>query len=558
MATFSLVIEYLTGYAVATDTGSREDAEWPPHPARVFMAMAAAHFESDGTPEEKRAQRAALEWLASLPPPDLVVPDAAPRDVLSVYVPVNDQSGGAALAQRSRQPRTFPRVYVGSEPVRLIYRSDAAAEPERMRALESICRQVTRIGHSSSLVWMRVEPHSHDDAPWPTHRSDPSGLGPRLRTPFASILQSLIDLYGEERRTGYGELRSSLDRLGIERKSVKGKGATAIKKQLAAQIQEVEDRLAEQYPTPPREPIRPALSHTTSYVNEAERFADLGVAESPFDPNFLVLRLTEGNRQILGLESTLQLVAALRKYFMDASGGTSSPPWISGHETNGEKLASSGHIAMAPLAYVGRPWVDVERHADGHLMGAGIFIPRDIALRERARVFSKIFFSELNEPRPISVKLNRAQCAVELERDTRFTLPLTLRPQTYTQASSSWASVTPMLLDRMPKNDRHDDPLAWREEVAEIIARSIDRYFSHLNERERPQPVLIRVEKTPFFHGSLRAMPGQGGFPQLREDKFQVHVRIDFDRLVSGPVVLGAGRFRGYGLFRAWQESEGR
>ncbi len=38
--------EYLTGYAVATDPNTRERAEWPPHPARVFMAMAAAWFET--------------------------------------------------------------------------------------------------------------------------------------------------------------------------------------------------------------------------------------------------------------------------------------------------------------------------------------------------------------------------------------------------------------------------------------------------------------------------------------------------------------------------------
>ena len=58
MASFSLVIEYLTGYAVATDPSSRQKPEWPPHPARVYMALAAAHFETDGSLEDKRAGRA--------------------------------------------------------------------------------------------------------------------------------------------------------------------------------------------------------------------------------------------------------------------------------------------------------------------------------------------------------------------------------------------------------------------------------------------------------------------------------------------------------------------
>src|SRR5262245_52472131 len=111
MASFSVVLEYLTGYAVATDPGTRERQEWPPHPARVFMAMAAAHFETEVPPEQKRAERDALEWLATLPPPDIAVPNHAVRDVLEVYVPVNDQSDGEALLRRSRQPRMFPRVY---------------------------------------------------------------------------------------------------------------------------------------------------------------------------------------------------------------------------------------------------------------------------------------------------------------------------------------------------------------------------------------------------------------------------------------------------------------
>ena len=37
----TLGIEYLTGHAVATSTGDRVLPEWPPHPGRIFMALAA-------------------------------------------------------------------------------------------------------------------------------------------------------------------------------------------------------------------------------------------------------------------------------------------------------------------------------------------------------------------------------------------------------------------------------------------------------------------------------------------------------------------------------------
>jgi CRISPR-associated protein Csb2 len=48
-------IRYLTGWSMATDSADRQRAEWPPHPDRVFMALAAAHFETDGEDNERAA-----------------------------------------------------------------------------------------------------------------------------------------------------------------------------------------------------------------------------------------------------------------------------------------------------------------------------------------------------------------------------------------------------------------------------------------------------------------------------------------------------------------------
>jgi CRISPR-associated protein Csb2 len=522
MASFSLVIEYLTGYAVATDPATRERAEWPPHPARVYMAMAAAHFETDVPTGQKQAEREALEWLATLDPPDLVVPNHAVRDVLDVYVPVNDmelpalktiqnwnsatKSGSDSIKaartivpayRTNKQPRTFPRVYVGNEPVRLIYRVDPTNASKHVRALESLCRHVTRIGHSSSLVWMRLERHGQDASPEPTHRRDESNLGRRCRVPDGRLLA----------------------------------------------------RLERDYNVKPTS-RRPVVSLHSAYAEASHRLplADEGPA-SPFDPNFLVLRFSHDSQQTLGLESTIQLVSALRKHMMDVTGRNNSPAWVSGHEPNGDKLQSGDHIAIIPLAFVGRPWIGVEQHADGHLLGLGLLIPRDVPMRDRARIFAPIFFDDDNAPKPIPLSLARAG-NVTVERDTRFEPPRTLRADTYALTSTSWASITPVLLDRMPKADRRTDAPAWRDEVAGIIADSCTRVGL-------PIPVTVRVEKTPFFHGSLRAMPGQGGFPQLRKDKFQVHVQLDFSRPVTGPVLLGAGRFRGYGLMGPWQQPEG-
>lgn len=65
--------EYLTGRCVATDPANRQRVEWPPHPGRVFLALAATWFETGEDP----AQGEALRWLETLSDPVLVLP---PRD----------------------------------------------------------------------------------------------------------------------------------------------------------------------------------------------------------------------------------------------------------------------------------------------------------------------------------------------------------------------------------------------------------------------------------------------------------------------------------------------
>ena len=52
-------IRHLNGWSMASDSADRNRPEWPPHPDRIFMALAAAHFETDGG----GAEQAALHWL---------------------------------------------------------------------------------------------------------------------------------------------------------------------------------------------------------------------------------------------------------------------------------------------------------------------------------------------------------------------------------------------------------------------------------------------------------------------------------------------------------------
>ena len=124
---FALGIRYLNGWSMAAADGARKErAEWPPHPDRVFMALAAAWFETGEDTEEHAREGDALRWLQALPPPAIAASDAGYRTRVTSYVPVNDDGGGRKSSpktevdklrneglalvpeHRLRQPRGFP------------------------------------------------------------------------------------------------------------------------------------------------------------------------------------------------------------------------------------------------------------------------------------------------------------------------------------------------------------------------------------------------------------------------------------------------------------------
>ncbi len=527
MKKFSLAIEYLTGYAVSTVPFARDKPEWPPHPARVFMALAAAHFECADETVDVSAERAMLDWLSTLAPPAMSVPWATTRDVLTVYVPVNDQKTEEALVKRSRQPRFFPRVHVGDQTLRLIYESDDDELTVNADLLGELCKRVTRIGHSSSFVWMRLE---LDEDAVATHVPDEYAIAAPARIVTAGAVDRLESAYNLNAVESYAAMQTEIS-------SVKG----AAKKKLS-------DDLKLEFPLGEPASQRPSFSLSRPYRQVHADPENLS-QPSPFDPNFIVLRTDDASTQIYGIESIGAFAKAVNGLLLSKIESLKMPipAWISGHESNGEPLRSSSHLAVVPLAFVGRHWIDVEHNARGMLMGLGLLIPREISLRERSRYLSEIFFDEQSQPKPLELRLGRAG-VWSVIRDTSIDPKLTLRTSTYTDPSRSWASVTPVVLDRMPKTERVKDPIGWREEVATIITSSCTNVGM-------PEPIAVRVEKAPFFIGSQRAMPGQSGFPLLRQGRFQVHIQMDFAEPISGPVLIGAGRFRGYGIFRPWKEA---
>jgi CRISPR-associated protein Csb2 len=121
-----------------------------------------------------------------------------------------------------------------------------------------------------------------------------------------------------------------------------------------------------------------------------------------------------------------------------------------------------------------------------------------------------------------------------------------LDPARYLRAARLWASATPVLLDRHVKSGRSPE----RSDEAEAMIREACARAG------LPDPVAVSLTKHSAIVGAPPARPA-GGNPRwagwARRKSFGarafVHVRLAFDEAVPGPVLLGAGRFHGLGLF---------
>lgn len=107
-----------------------------------------------------------------------------------------------------------------------------------------------------------------------------------------------------------------------------------------------------------------------------------------------------------------------------------------------------------------------------------------------------------------------------------------------------WASLTPVSFDRHPKVRAGCSPTFGLLDMVRQSCRAIGL----------PEPTRIRLSG-PSFH---RGFPAAGAFPLLvRKDgtaRQQAHVWLEFAEPIVGPVLLGAGRYRGYGVCAVAEE----
>jgi CRISPR-associated protein Csb2 len=582
---FAIAIELLAGRYTATQFNDRSRPEWPPHPARLYSAMVAAWTDSDDPDPD---QRAALCWLEGQGPPEIHCGAERLRAVVTHFVPVNDATAlnrdagrsthalveGARLAlvqavgtgdqkavrgaeaalaraqskaitdavkagaltgretasitgsvlevlpdHRGKQGRTYPTVLPDQPTVWFVW-PEAQPSPGTAKALDAVLARVGRLGHSSTLVSCRA----CEDGPISKPAWVPGGTDGATR--IRVLRTGLLDRLELAFATHHGEEPRTLPAAMVNYR--------------------------------PPKPSRPSSTRTMLLGGD---WYVLGFAGHPLPVASQALALTRAARAALLHHAAEPITEVIS--------GHQNRPGVSGPTPPLEKP----HLAVIPLLNAGHP------RSDGTVYGIAFVLPTECADEDRSAVEDALrswaaadrlstdeFKLRLPAPpgsRPVQYTL------VDLGIDRGLADPapgwlntsLTSRRKTtsrdyWCRPTSRWLTVTPVALDRFPGNLLSRDP-ATRDraeaEAAESVARAC--VYAGLADRAADVRVSIRLAAPLVGLPAVRVghpAPGQRHYPGYRTGsglpRVCVHAEIEFPEPVRGPVLIGAGRYLGYGL----------
>ncbi|MEZ6140897.1 MAG: type I-U CRISPR-associated protein Csb2 [Zavarzinella sp.] len=134
--------------------------------------------------------------------------------------------------------------------------------------------------------------------------------------------------------------------------------------------------------------------------------------------------------------------------------------------------------------------------------------------------------------------------------------------QSYLNEAQTWATVTPVILPGF------DDPDRLRNKLKKCnTAEEQKRILTKLNERiisliwkafeqagwqpDALQGAVVEYRRVGWFKG-LELADHYEKLPPVNYPRY--HVKVKFARPVQGPIAIGAGRYRGFGLFARYEE----
>lgn len=475
--------------------------EWPPAPARLFQALLAGAARGVTVPAETLG---ALDWLQSLQPPVI----AAPRGTLGQgyvnFVPNNDLDATSlpgrrldeAAAKTRVGKRIRPTVFESDVPILYCW-SFASSEEGHASVLCAAANGIFQLGRGIDMAWAEAAVVDADEGERRLLRHSgvvyrPSTAGEDLRSllcPTPGLLRSLVARFeGTRLRFRAGE---------TTRKTVRA------------------------FVQPPRPQLRKVI-----YGAEPSRF---------------VFELRNTDVRTVYAEWALDRVVELVETVRDESANhlRAAVPNLA-HEVERFLIGRGAAEADKPLRVRVVPIPSVgHEHADMAIRRLAVWVPQrcPLAPEDVAWALSQVAWSD--DKGVIQRELQRVE-------DDRMV-------SRFDGRARHWQSVTPLALSLARR--RRIDP-RWQVEQAKGGAeraseetRAAVAVHQALRHASIPASVAkVIVQREPFDRRGARVERFARGTRFAKEKLW--HASVTFTEPVTGPLLLGDGRFLGLGLMR--------
>lgn len=475
---------------------TRGESEWPPAPGRLFQALVAAAARGSELPEDAAE---ALAWLETLPAPMVGAPRAKLGTAAALFVPNND-------ADAVPDPRDVsgirtkkivrPCLFSAAEP--LLYAWELPSDSEVAAVVVEVANDLYQLGRGVDVAWASGEVLDSEvleqrlqSYGGVLHRPNPGTQGdPMLPCPTRGSLASLLR-------------RHRTPKLQIEGV---GKKARVL------------------FTNPPK-----ALFESVSFEPSVRRVVySLQDRDAAKPWAWRLHRVTK-------LVEKIRDTAAAR--LRDGLGGSDDviERCLIGRKADGRHAGPTvERIRIVPLPSIG------SHHADRAVRRVLVEIPSRAPLRsaEVEWAFSGLEWMDPETGELSPLVLTRADGDDMLDR--------------YVEPSRRWRSVTAVALPERARR-RRIEPTRRREEAKPGAERSEEERQAVLavhqalrHEGVRATAVKVRVQREPFDPRGARAELFAEDTRFAKEQLW--HVELELDRQVSGPMVLGDGRFLGLGV----------
>jgi CRISPR-associated protein Csb2 len=481
------------------------EGDWPPSPARLFQALVAGIGLGGPVGD---AERAALTWLEERHPPVIAAPLWwRPRRGVLFYMPNNDSDRIEGDPQRMSEIRTATKVfrpYIFNAAIPFVYAWQFGAAPddeERARAICRLAERLYQLGRGVDMAWA-----------WGEFLDDETLDGLLAEYPGQVFRPSI----GSNAISLPSPLRGSL--AGIERRY----------RAYGDRFHYMRDGKAMVFRQPPK-PRFASVGYDSPPARQVYELRELN-AEAAFAPwalaraSALVVRLRDGALELLkrampGRASEVERVLVGRK--LD---GTNDGPL-------------GDRVRIIPLPSIGRV------HADREIRRVLVEVPATCPIRAADVHWAFSSFNLVDtETGEVHAVLTRAD-SQEFLRHYGID---------HDRSHRVWRTVTPAALPEAARRRRIDPARqidhakAGRERAREqeCAAAAVCQALRHAEVRTAAQ--VIRVQREPFDMNGARVEGFADGSRFAKERLW--HVEVTFESTLSGPLVIGDGRFLGLGV----------